>query len=108
MGWGEQVLVCHIPSPPEWGCPARPALASAPDKCVINIPRPEQHNQRPYLHDVGPELRLLVSALDLGDLQDPRGQGEVVHSPAGAHGGGDDGGLGHQVHGHEVGHPLKH
>ena len=33
-----------------------------------------------YLHHVGPDLLLVVSALDLDNLQDTSGQGVVIHS----------------------------
>ena len=60
-----------------------------------------------YLHDVGPELGLIVRTLDLGDLQDSGGQGVVVHPPAGPQSGGQDGWLGYQVHGNQVSHSLQ-
>ena len=37
----------------------------------------------------------------------PGGEREVVDPPAGSQGGGDDGGLGYQVHGAEVAHALQ-
>ena len=60
-----------------------------------------------YLHDIGPELGLIVGTLDLGDLQDPRGQRVVVHPSAGPQSCGQDGWLWHQVHGNQVSHSLQ-
>merc|ERR1711928_223060 len=59
------------------------------------------------LHNVRPDLGFLSSTLDLNSLQNSGGEREVVDPPAGSQGGGDDGGLGHQVHGAEVAHALS-
>merc|ERR1719285_1186623 len=59
------------------------------------------------LHNVGPDLRFLGSTLDLNSLQNSGGKREVVDPPAGSQGGGDDGGLGYQVHSAEIAHALS-
>ena len=59
------------------------------------------------LHNVWPEFSLLVSTLDLDDLQDPGGEGVVVEPPAGPQRSCDDDRLRNHVHGAQVKHALE-
>merc|ERR1712083_1104152 len=60
-----------------------------------------------FLNYIGPNFSLLVTTLEADSLQNPRSESEVVNSPAGTQGSGNDGGLGNQIHRTQVGHSLS-
>merc|ERR1719184_386546 len=59
------------------------------------------------LHDVGPELGLLVTALDPHDLEDPGGEGIVIHPPACSESSSNDDRFRNHVHPDQVSHALS-